>query len=212
MFTGIIEEVGRIDAIELHKSNSKIKIATNLIYKDLKCSDSVSVNGVCLTITQIKNKILSFEAVEETLNRTNLSFQKKGSFVNLERPLTVASRLGGHFVTGHIDGLARIKNISNFGNCYMELEVPAEFRKFIVEKGSVALDGISLTVGKVTLKGFIIYLIPYTLKNTNLGFTKEEDLLNLECDILAKYIQKTSYKEKTSNITPAFLKEHGFSA
>jgi riboflavin synthase len=210
MFTGIIEEIGQVKEVIKLKDHCQLAISCQGIYKDLKIGESVSVNGVCLTVTKSNKNVLVFDVVNETLARTNLQYLKKDSFLNLERALRAQDRFNGHFVTGHIDCTVKISNISLSGNCYIEVEIPGLLREYIVEKGSVAIEGISLTIGKITANGLIVYLIPHTIKSTNLQFKKKNDSLNLECDILAKYIRNPSLKTATNRITPLFLKEHGF--
>lgn len=190
MFTGLIEEQGRVEILEKKRNLFVLKISASKILKGTKKGDSIVVNGVCLTVVEVKKpRSLSFEMMKETIEKTTLQYVKPGSVVNLERALRAGSRLGGHFVTGHADGMGRIEKIVKQKN-YVEFQISFDksLKQFLVPKGSVAVDGVSLTVGKVKPAFFSIYLIPYTLKITNLGLRKEGDRVNIETDLLAKYI------------------------
>ncbi len=189
MFSGIIEELGKVAGVSHKKNLSVLKISTRKIRKGLKLGDSVAVNGTCLTISKIEKHILSFDLMKETLEKTTLGLLNVSDPVNLERALAVSDRLSGHFVTGHTDNMCRIKNIVSLEN-YLELqiELKKDLRQYIVPKGSVSVDGVSLTVGKVAKDYFSVYLIPFTLKVTNLGIKKTGDSVNIETDVLAKYI------------------------
>ncbi|MFH0947405.1 MAG: riboflavin synthase [Elusimicrobiota bacterium] len=201
MFTGIIEDIGTIKKI------SKTQIAVETKLDDIKIGDSVCVNGVCLTIIEYRqlstvNCQLTFDISDETLNRTNLGRMKPSDKVNLERALRPDSRLGGHFVTGHIDGTGKILEIKKSENSEIwQFSIPENVSRYIIEKGSVAIDGISLTIALIGKKpdSFSVAVIPHTLKNTTLKNKKIGDSVNLETDILAKYVlQKTDKKEITS--------------
>lgn len=191
MFTGIIEELGIVKNITKKGNVTVLSIKADKIIEGLKIGDSIAVNGVCLTAVNIDKGILSFELLSETVNITNLGKLRIGEKVNLERALKVGDRLSGHFVTGHIDCLGVIRNKTFFsGNLCFEIAVPAEFLKFLVSKGSVAVDGISLTIAAKKDSGFCVYLIPHTIKNATLGFKGASDKVNIEFDILAKYAKK----------------------
>ncbi|MDP8260616.1 MAG: riboflavin synthase [Candidatus Gygaella obscura] len=209
MFTGIIEEIGCIKEKKESCGFLSLLINTDSIYKKLNLGDSVSVNGVCLTVKAITGNCLSFDVMEETLKKTNLGMLSIKDFVNLETALKAQDMLSGHFVTGHIDTTVKIAGIAS-DRTSIELILEDEFRSFVVEKGSVALDGISLTIGSVTKNGFIVYLIPFSLGHTNLKYMKKNSFLNLECDILAKYVQNAFQNKSKSTISGSFLKEHGF--
>ena len=190
MFTGLIEEQGRVEALEQKRSLCTLKIFTSKIAKGTQIGDSISVNGVCLTVTKIeKPSRLTFEMMKETIEKTTLKDLKAGSLVNLERALKAGGRLGGHFVTGHVDCVATIQKILEAEN-YAEFQISLErnLKQFLVPKGSLTVDGVSLTMGKVTPKFFSIYLIPHTRKTTTLGLKKEGDRVNIETDLLAKYV------------------------
>ena len=215
MFTGIIEEMGIVKSIK----NSAITIEADKIFDDLKLGDSVAVNGTCLTISSFSNKIFKADITLETLSRTNLGDLKSGFKVNLERALTLSKRLGGHIVSGHIDGVGIIKNISkNDRDIIIKIEVPASLMKYIIEKGSVAVDGISLTVAEVNKNIFSIAIIPHTFKETILYYKKEGDKVNIENDIIGKYVEKllqfnncdNEKNNKNSNINMEFLIKNGF--
>ena len=215
MFTGIIEEMGIVKSIK----NNAITIEADKIFDDLKLGDSVAVNGACLTISSFSNKIFNADITLETLSRTNLGDLKSGFKVNLERALTLSKRLGGHIVSGHIDGVGVIKNISkNDRDIILKIEVPASLMKYIIEKGSVAVDGISLTVAEVNKNIFSIAIIPHTFKETILYYKKEGDKVNIENDIIGKYVEKllqfnnfdNEKNNKNSNINMEFLIKNGF--
>lgn len=212
MFTGIIEEMGLVNELIRHASSATLSVKAEKVSLDTKQGDSISVNGACLTVIENNNGVLKFDVSSETLTKTNLANLKSGERVNLERALLANSRLGGHFVTGHVDFVSKIKKIQKIAdNIKISFEIDYYAFKYIAPKGSVAIDGISLTIGEVLEDFFTVYLIPYTISNTTLGFKKEGDTINVELDILAKYTEKLlSPKEKKSNITPQFLAEHGF--
>jgi riboflavin synthase len=188
MFTGIIEQIGTIKKIDSKKNLLVFSIDLGPLAKKVKLGDSVAVSGVCLTVASKKAKVASFDLMKETIEKTSLSALGLGDRVNLELALQAGSRLGGHVVTGHVDEVAVIENIAQEKNWVsLCLGISKVNRKYFVPKGSVTIDGISLTVGKVG-KGFIeVYLIPYTLKVTTLGLKKTGDRVNIETDILAKY-------------------------
>ncbi|MCS7150767.1 MAG: riboflavin synthase [Endomicrobia bacterium] len=205
MFTGIIEDIG-----ELEYKDTKTFIVSTIL-DDINVSDSISVNGICLTVENIEKKynknFLKFSVSLETLKRTNLGVVKIKDKLNLERSLKLGLRLHGHIVTGHIDTTIKLIKIKNEEFIF---ELPAEFEKYIVEKGSVALDGISLTVAKKLKDSFSVAVIPYTLNHTTLKYKKPADVFNLEVDILAKYIESLTNKDKKEKIDLKFLKEYGF--
>ena len=204
MFTGLIEQISKVENIVVTSNGAKITFYTN--FDDIKKGDSIAVNGVCLSIAEINGNKLSADIMKETLNLTNLKNLKSGNIINLERAMSVNSRFQGHIVSGHIDTIATVKNIVQDGfairmrfSCITDL---------IVKKGSVAINGVSLTVTEVNDSSFEVSLIPETIKNTNLSNLKIDDTVNIEYDILAKYIQKFTKPKK--DITLEFLKENGF--
>ena len=189
MFTGIIEQLGTIKSIESKENLIVLKVDTSSLAKKIKLGDSVAINGVCLTATNKKGSVVSFDLMKETIDHTSLKTLNVGSPVNLELALQSGSRFGGHFVTGHVDELGKILKIEKAKNWVsMTVSISKANRKYIVPKGSITLDGISLTVGRVGTTSFSVYLIPYTLQVTNLGTKKMGDGINIETDILAKYI------------------------
>lgn len=213
MFTGIIEEVGRLERI----GGGSIAIACSRVLEDVHLGDSIAVNGVCLTVTSYDSTHFTADVMPETVRRTSLAELKKGSPVNLERALTLAARLGGHIVSGHIDGTGEIVSLVDEGNAIL-LKIAADARllRYIVEKGSVALDGISLTVAAVTAKDFTVSLIPHTREVTNLGSKKAGSIINIETDIIGKYVEKmlggasAQAAQAKSNISRDFLLANGF--
>ena len=214
MFTGIIEEKGTVVSLDKTTDKAKLTIKGNMIFSDLKPGDSVAVNGVCLTADDISGDTFTADVMNETFGRTNFSMLKAGSHVNLERAMSAQGRFGGHIVSGHIDGIGTIAGISNDGNAvWYRIEASGEILRYIVQKGSVAIDGISLTVAKLTDTDFSVSIIPHTAQETILSEKKVGDQVNLENDILGKYVERLlSYREdrKKSSITADFLAENGF--
>ena len=191
MFTGLIEEIGQVK-FRSKKSNSLILgIQAEKIASETKIGDSISINGACLTVSNIKNKILFFTAVAETLKVSTLNDLRIGNRTNLERALKVDARFDGHFINGHIDGKGKVTGITSRGNSKeVRISVPYSFTQLIVAKGSIAVDGVSLTVVDVGRNCFTVALIPHTLKNSILGMRRQGDKVNIELDIIAKYIAK----------------------
>ncbi len=215
MFTGIVEEVGEIAAIRRGSRSATLEIRGNAIFSDLKLGDSVAVNGICLTVTSINGNVFETDATPETLNRTSLSLLSTGSHVNLERALSSSARFGGHIVTGHIDGTATVSDIRRDDNALIfSFTCTKEQMNYIIEKGSVSLDGISLTVASVTRDGFTVSVIPHTAKSTTLFERKRGDIVNLETDVIGKYVAKFVGREtptkEPSRITEEYLRERGF--
>lgn len=189
MFTGIVEQLGTLKAIERQKNLIILKVDVGALAGKIKLGDSVAINGVCLTVTARSGRTVSFDLMKETIEKTSLKEVVSGGRVNLELALRADSRFGGHFVTGHVDELGIIKNIQKAKNWVsMTISISKTNRRQLVTKGSVTIDGISLTVGQVNDSSFDVYLIPYTLKVTNLGTKKVGDRVNIETDILVKYI------------------------
>ncbi len=191
MFTGIIEAVGSCRFYEPAQGGARIGIACPDIVEGVSPGDSISVNGCCLTVTAVSEGMVVFDAIPETIGRTNLKSLKIGEKVNLERALTVGGRVGGHFVAGHVDGVVVIKSKVYRGNSWeMSFSLERWFARYITFKGSVALDGISLTVKQVLDNSFSVGVIPYTMENTNLVTKRVGDPLNLEVDLLARYMER----------------------
>lgn len=211
MFTGIIEEVGTIKEIKRGSLSSMLTIQGKKVLEDTKLGDSISVNGVCLTVTEMGNEFFRADVMAETVRRSSLKESKVGTSVNLERAMSANGRFGGHFVSGHIEGTGNIKRIEKEENgIWYTIHTDPKILRYIVEKGSIAIDGISLTVAYVEEKSFRVSVIPHTQEETNLIFKKIEDLVNLEPDILAKYAEKWVKPERENRLTQAFLLENGF--
>lgn len=216
MFTGIVEEMGQIRSIVRGASSAVLSIEANLILEDLKIGDSVAVNGVCLTATSIGAGGFTADVMHETLNRSSLGALQKGSHVNLERAMIANGRFGGHIVSGHIDGTGTIGSIQKDDNAlWYTILADAKLLRYIVEKGSVTIDGISLTVADVQSDRFAVSLIPHTAKVTVLGEKRTGDIVNLETDIIGKYVEKlmkpaVEETKQKSGITMEFLAENGF--
>lgn len=191
MFTGLIEEVGSVLWIRVTERGPQLQIAAPKVATDIHNGDSVAVNGCCLTVVAHRDEQLTFDLLDETLKRTNLQNLRRESRVNLERPLTAEGRLGGHFVQGHIDCAARVISFDQAGADYrLEVESPAEFSHYLACKGSVALNGISLTVAEILPSSFAVWIIPHTKRHTNLDSIQNGDWVNIEFDILAKYLER----------------------
>ena len=190
VFTGLIQSLGSVQAIERSEQGARLRIATPLA-AELQTGDSVAVNGVCLTATEVGADAFAAEVMNETLARSSLGALEDGSEVNLELPLRPSDRLGGHVVQGHVDGLGRVLDVREDGFARLvEFEAPSELLRYIVHKGSVAVDGISLTVAELGNGSFVVSLIPETLQRTNLGKTVPGKRVNLEVDVLAKYVER----------------------
>lgn len=214
MFTGIVEEIGRITNIEQHGENRRITIAAERAPKELKTGDSVSVSGVCLTAIDIKPGSFAADLAPETWVRTSFSRTHKGALVNLELPMKADGRFGGHIVQGHVDGVGKLTSfdrISDSENCWLEIELPAEIEKYTVYKGSISIEGISLTVAKLEQNRCTIAIIPHTVEMTNLHSLKPGDPVNLEADLIAKYVEKMMHRESAeSSLTIEDLVQQGF--
>ena len=217
MFTGIIEEIGTIKSINSNGISSQLCISTNTILEDTKIGDSIAVNGVCLTVTSIKSNLFTADVMAETLRRSNLGSLIPQSKVNLERAMPANGRFGGHFVSGHIDGTGTIVETKPEGNAvWIKINCSDNLLKYIIHKGSITIDGISLTVAKVTDSDFSVSIIPHTAANTTLLQKKSGDVVNLENDVVGKYIekllsfQKIDEQKPQSKITEEFLRQNGF--
>lgn len=219
MFTGIIEEVGTINSIRMGNDSAVLSIAAHNIMNDVNLGDSIAVNGVCLTVTSFNSNGFEADVMHETLNRSSLAKLRKGSKVNLERAMAANGRFGGHIVSGHVDGTGIINEISQDDNAiWYRISTTSMVLKYIVEKGSIAIDGISLTVAKITDNDFSVSIIPHTAKVTILGSKKVGDTVNLENDIIGKYVDKlikynndnSNDSKEASGITIEFLNKFGF--
>ena len=218
MFTGLIEEIGSIKSIQGGGKSIRLTVSARKIMDDVKLGDSIATNGICLTVVSFNSTSFSADVMPETMSRTNFGLLGAGSRVNLERALRVGDRIGGHMVSGHIDGLGEVVGREQDDNAiWVSIAAPGNILKYIVEKGSVAIDGISLTVAYVDEKIFKVSIIPLTQEDTTLTSKKKGEKVNLECDMTAKYIEKfmlhrdeESAQVEKSDISMNFLKENGF--
>lgn len=215
MFTGLIEELGIIKRINAKGHTLTLVIEAQKIMHDLHLGDSIAVNGVCLTVTKFSPIQFEADVMPETFKNTSLATLKEGSKVNLERAMPANGRFGGHFVTGHIDGIGRIRKRTNIENAILvEIEIPEDSAKFVLEKGSIAIDGTSLTIFRTSSNSITVSLIPHTAKEAVLGFKSEGEIVNLEFDVMAKYfysfMNHEQKQEKPKGLTADFLKENGF--
>ena len=191
MFTGLIEEIGAVVAVRARDHGTELQVAAPRTVKDVKPGESIAVNGCCLTLTSCHSDRLTFDLLQETLAHTNFQDLRQDSSVNLERALRADSRIGGHFVQGHVDCVAPIIAFDAKGADFrLEVELPENARHYVASKGSIAVDGISLTVAEVLAKSFVVWIIPYTKQHTNLDRAIVGDRVNLEFDVLAKYVEK----------------------
>ncbi len=215
MFTGIVEELGSIRSIRRGRVSAVLSIGAEKILSDLKIGDSVAVNGVCLTATSRDSGGFTADVMHETLDRSSLGALVPGSFVNLERAMPADGRFGGHIVSGHIDGVGKICSVRPDDNAlWYTISAPPEILRYVVEKGSVAIDGISLTVAAVEPEAFSVSVIPHTAAVTLLGKKRAGDVVNLENDIIGKYVDKLLHPAAPppvqSKLTLDFLAENGF--
>ena len=212
MFTGLIETVGRVAALERRGSAAVLKIESSLPTGEIAMGDSVAVNGACLTVTDKSSGILAFDVSPESLVSTTLGTLVSGSRVNLERAMRLGDRLGGHIVTGHVDAIARLASTrETSGNHVLEFTLAADSARYLVAKGSVTINGISLTVNTVTNDGFSVNIIPHTFSITTLSTIRVGDKVNIETDIIGKYVERlTRPWSSSSGLTLKTLAEHGF--
>jgi len=191
MFTGLIQDVGKIAALRVNKRSAVLAVETSLPVRSMKLGDSIAVNGACLTVMKKGKHTFTVDVSPETLNRTSLAILGIGSLVNLERPLQLQDELGGHLVTGHVDGIAVVESIETQGEfTFFTFRVPVQLGAFLVSKGSVAVDGISLTINECSRRRFSVAIIPFTLEHTNLRARRVGDKVNIETDLIGKYVQK----------------------
>ncbi len=206
MFTGIVEELGKVTSVQA----GNLVITASDVLSGIERGGSIAVNGVCLTVTDFNNNSFSVDVMPETLKRTNLGLLSAGDRVNLERPVALGGRLGGHLVQGHVDDTGRIASVIwDAGTMLCRFEAPPEVMRFTVEKGFIAVDGVSLTIVDKDASSFWVSVVDYTRKHTTLGSKQVGDLVNLEVDIIAKYVEQLSQAHQTG-ITVDFLQEHGF--
>ena len=216
MFTGIIEEMGTIQSIQRGEKSSILKIKGKKVLQGTRIGDSISTNGICLTVTKIENYSFEADVMSETLIRTNIGELTPGSYVNLERALSLETRLGGHMVSGHIDGTGKIREMKREDNAvWITVETSPKLLRYIIEKGSIAIDGVSLTVVTLDDQSFKVSVIPHTGEETVLLHKQPGDAVNLECDMIGKYVEKllgldSKVRVQESQVTTGFLKENGF--
>lgn len=215
MFTGIIEEIGTIKQIQKGTHSAILQIQANIVLEGLRIGDSVAVNGVCLTVTTIQPHGFSADVMHETLNRSALSGLTMGSFVNLERAMPANGRFDGHIVAGHVDDVGKIVDIKRDDNAiWYTIQAAPPVMRYVVEKGSIAIDGISLTVARISTDSFSVSIIPHTAHVTTLGKRRMGDAVNLENDIIGKYVEKfltpTVSQPSQSTMTRDWLLQHGF--
>ncbi|MGC4378048.1 riboflavin synthase [Fictibacillus sp. Mic-4] len=216
MFTGIVEEIGSIRSIQKGHETIVLTIEAKAILTDVRLGDSIAVNGVCLTVTSFTGNQFTVDVMPETYRHTGLKELTSRSKVNLERAMAAGGRFGGHFVTGHVDGVGEIVSKKPEQNAiYYQIKLPEELAKYCMVKGSVAIDGTSLTIFEVNDDTVTVSLIPHTVSHTILGEKGKGDRVNIECDMLGKYVEnfltaRQSKKETKSLLTEAFLQEHGF--
>lgn len=211
MFTGIVEEIGTIKEFAKSGNSALIVVECKKILENTQVGESIAIDGVCQTVTKFDASSFSAQVSSETLKVTTFANLKKGDKVNLERALSVNGRFGGHIVTGHIDGLAKVKNIQKLSEFYnIKFEIPQDLARYVAKKGSVTLNGISLTVADISGNEFSVAVIPHTFTNTTLNYLKTGDFVNFEVDILAKYVEKILSTGNNRAIDENFLKENGF--
>jgi len=212
LFTGIIEEIGKVIKINKNSKSLSLDIEASKVLKDSKLGDSISTNGICLTITKIQKTSFSVDVMYETVNRSTIRNYKLGTTLNLERALLANSRMGGHYVSGHVDGVGKIINIDRIENALVyRIQASNDILDLMIEKGSVAIDGISLTIVNVYIDSFEVSIIPHTLKDTIMRYKGVNDEVNLETDVMGKYIKKflTGINNK-QKIDEKFLINNGF--
>ena len=213
MFTGIIEEIGTIESIRKGAHSAVLTIGAAKILEDIHLGDSIAVNGICLTATSFTKKSFTVDVMHETLNRSSLAGLTPGAAVNLERAMAANGRFGGHIVSGHVDGVGTVSKVERDDNAvWYTISAPPQILHYIVEKGSVTIDGISLTVAKVSDRDFAVSIIPHTAEKTILSRKKAGDPVNLETDILGKYVEKLLKPQESpkSGLTMEFLLKNGF--
>jgi riboflavin synthase len=211
LFTGLVEEIGYVVRWQHGPNTNRLTIRAAKVMEDLKIDDSVAVNGLCLTVTALSDSTFTADVMPESMRRSNLGELQVGSPVNLERALALGDRLGGHLVTGHIDGTGIITRITEEGNALLyEITAPPEVAPYLVAKGSVAVDGVSLTIASVRDSSFVVGVIPHTARCTTIGRRRVGDRVNLEGDLIGKYVENFLQGRKQSNMTLDWLREQGF--
>ena len=212
MFTGLIEEIGIIEQLQKHRGTLRLTVSAKEIVKDLAIDDSISINGVCLTVVQFSKSSFQVEAVEETLGKTTLGSLKTGSHANLERSLRFSDRMGGHFVQGHVDAVGEVTAVQKQkGGILLSIKLPSHLLKYVISEGSIAVDGVSLTIARLEENEITISLIPHTLEKTTLASLKAEDGVNIEVDLIGKYVERILTRPNQSKISEEWLQEMGYS-
>lgn len=217
MFTGIVEEMGVVQQVRQSDETMVLSIEAKKVLEDVKIGDSISVNGVCLTVTSFTSSQFTVDVMPETIRATSLRGLGRGTAINLERAMQAGGRFGGHFVSGHVDGIGTIvKKVQEQNAVYYEIEVAPNLRKYMIDKGSVAVDGTSLTIFSVDETSFTISIIPHTLEQTVIGKKDVGDIVNIECDMIGKYIEQfishrlNKESKETNELTAQFLESNGF--
>jgi len=213
MFTGIIEETGRIESLEGRGDGARLRVSCSTVLADAFTGSSIAVNGCCLTALDLKPGSFAADIAPETMRRTNIGDLRAGSLVNLERPLSPQSRLSGHIVQGHVDGTGELRGLETLGNgnWWLQVRVPDELDRYLVFKGSIAIDGISLTIASLEAGLMSVTIIPHTYSGTNLRTKRPGDRVNLECDVLAKHVEKLLQRiALPGGLTVEKLREQGY--
>lgn len=212
MFTGIVEETGEVEALEPHPSGARLRVRCRRVLEDARQGSSIAVNGVCLTAVELDADSFAADVSVETLRRSNLGELRRGALVNLERPLPALGRFGGHIVQGHVDATGELAGLEPqaAGHWWLRVRFPPALARYIVEKGSIAVDGISLTVAAVDRDVFAAAIIPHTWRSTNLRARRPGDRVNLEADILAKYVESLLRREESSRLSEEKLRALGY--
>lgn len=211
MFTGIIEELGEVKVITTSSVKSNIKIAVPELTEDLKIGDSIAVNGVCLTVSNLNEHSFLADVMPQTFKKTNLGYLKMGDQVNLERALRISDRMGGHFVLGHVDQVGIVMDKRKSGNSILfKISAPKDIAEYLVPRGSIAVDGISLTIAEALDNYFSVFIIPHTAKATTLGVREKGSKVNLEADVIGKYVKKMTELKENRSSTLDLLNKYGY--
>ncbi|MEM5818817.1 MAG: riboflavin synthase [Desulfitobacterium hafniense] len=213
MFTGIIEELGKVTDLKVLPDSAQLTLEGTKVLEGTQIGDSIAVNGICLTVVKMQGNLFTVDVMAETLHKTNLKECSRGTRVNLERALQLSTRLGGHLVSGHVDGVGTIQKITPVGNARVfTIKAAPELLNYVLPKGSIAIDGISLTVVDLLPQAFTISLIPHTRQETTLGFKGVGDVVNLETDLIGKYVARFMEKKEApqKDLSMSFLAENGF--
>ncbi|TQR20783.1 riboflavin synthase [Psychrobacillus vulpis] len=212
MFTGIVEEMGKVTSINKAPNSMELTIQSKIVLEDVKLGDSIAVNGVCLTVTSFTKNTFTVDVMPETVKATNIKSLQIGTLVNLERAMKFDGRFGGHFVSGHVDGTGVILQTQKRENAvYIDIQISKEISELCIPKGSITIDGISLTIFNITPEKVTVSLIPHTFENTVIGFKNVRDVVNIENDLLGKYvIHQMGKRERKSNLSFSYLSERGF--